>query len=264
MAMLMSDLPPVFPRSTDEVPAKSKGKRRRSTPARASEDSDGDSDESERPQTMQRRATPPAQKKRRRNIAYKPLDENDPNYGDVDKGLNSDEDATDIKSSDEEDVASNGRLFRLEEEPLLDWHVEEDVTSIAGHHADLNEESLREMSKSGWISADVHPEEDDVSLRSHENVYDGRSGPSVTVLRAADEGFMQLFFYFLPKTFWIEVAYQTNAYESMTRKARIRERTKAIKLKIKDIQERYVFPRVFSFFFSNIFRLSGLLKLRLC
>jgi hypothetical protein len=70
MAMLMSDLPPVFPRSTDEVPAKSKGKRRRSTPARASEDSDGDSDESERPQTMQRRATPPAHVSRCNNSSH--------------------------------------------------------------------------------------------------------------------------------------------------------------------------------------------------
>ena len=112
------------------------------------------------------------------------------------------------------------------------------MSSVAGPHSDINEAMLREMSESGWEDVELDEEGSDGHLDGPSDVYDGLMGPSATAERAAREGMLGLFFYFLPKSLWKEIAFQSNLYEFRSRPARIRERTKKIKASAMDDDER--------------------------
>ena len=185
--------------------------------------------------------TPPVaskkKEKRKKKMRHAPLDAADVNYGDMDSGIRSDMEDSDCDADASQATDRLDALDLLEDE-MREPFLAEDVSSTAGQHADLNDNRLDQMARDGWNDVLVDAEGDQEELGGEDNVYDGPHGPSASANRAAGDGPLALFFYFVPKSFWIECAYQTTLYESSTRKQRIARRKQDIKVKYKSPAER--------------------------
>ncbi|KDO21582.1 hypothetical protein SPRG_13266 [Saprolegnia parasitica CBS 223.65] len=72
----------------------------------------------------------------------------------------------------------------------------------------MNEATVRELVATGWHSV---VEDDSVAWQPTDPPYSGYSGPTPDVLRIAGDP-LALFFHFMPKEMWKNIAHEANNY----------------------------------------------------
>ena len=82
------------------------------------------------------------------------------------------------------------------------------------------EQQLRELTSSGWNVLQDNTVHDVTSSDAADAMYDGYCGPSADVLAHADNA-LDMFLYFLPKSFWRHTASESNRYEMQSRDDRV-------------------------------------------
>ncbi|ETN22011.1 hypothetical protein PPTG_20871 [Phytophthora nicotianae INRA-310] len=92
--------------------------------------------------------------------------------------------------------------------------------SIEASSEVFNDEQLDQMKQDGWNVLPKNVKADIVDDPVIDKMYDGYCGPSRDVMPASKSP-LKLFYYFLPKTFWRQVATQTNLYWRQTLDARL-------------------------------------------
>lgn len=91
------------------------------------------------------------------------------------------------------------------------------------HIGQMRDTTLKLMGQIGWTPVVDDTIDFSVSVNDCPNTYTGYCGPAKAVLQYADSH-LKLLLFFLPKTFWVTIAEQTNLYERSTREDRIAKR----------------------------------------
>ncbi len=143
--------------------------------------------------------------------------ESDEEHSFLDSDESGDDEDGHEDADDEDVVVQRGSDVELddEEEAMLS-------DTFAGRHSNLKSEFLRKMSVGGFASC--YYGDDANSSYTPSKLYDGAPTLSEDAFDAAST--MQpidLFFFFMPKALWKDVARESNRYEMQTRKERIRQ-----------------------------------------
>ncbi|POM63002.1 hypothetical protein PHPALM_27782 [Phytophthora palmivora] len=134
------------------------------------------------------------------------------------------DDASDTESSDNElpqgaglqnEVARLTRLLDSDELKRLHMNVQASSQVFA-------DAQLEDMTDRGWYRLPENATVDIPNDRDVDRMYEGYCGPSEDVIGASKSP-IDLFYYFLPKALWRQIASQTNLYWEQTLEARLTE-----------------------------------------
>ncbi|KAE9159958.1 hypothetical protein PF005_g31843, partial [Phytophthora fragariae] len=111
----------------------------------------------------------------------------------------------------------------------------EEIRAVAGPQDYITDEMLRGMSDNGWELLPVTDERDGSDLSGATDVFTDPPQHTASVIEAAKTmKTSDLFFYYMPKTLWTEIAEETNRYERQTRPERLRQAKLSIEKKTDD------------------------------
>jgi hypothetical protein len=146
-----------------------------------------------------------------------------------------DDDMDDLRSEGEEN-SSNDEIEEQDEEQqsIVETDISEDedelqdsfdYETIHGGIQQLQSTNLDTWTSNGWKLWNKTDDPLEELLQEKTDLYEGYRGPTPEVVAVAETGSaLDLFFFFLPKRFWIETANQCNIYELQTRNQRIEAR----------------------------------------
>lgn len=130
-------------------------------------------------------------------------------------------------SGDDDDGASDGEdTIQVQVGDDNDYELDDDANAlmdnaVAGPHVELKADRLRDMSTRGFVNA-YYGEDLSKSVEA-DNMYS--DPPRLTAAGEEAAKTMQpidIFFFFMPKSFWRAVAFESNRYEKQTRQERLR------------------------------------------
>lgn len=130
-------------------------------------------------------------------------------------------------SSDDDDAGSDGddtihvQVGDDDDYELDDYANALMDNAVAGPHEEIKATHLRAMSTGGFVSA--YYGEDRSNCEEADNMYSDPPRPTASGEEAAKT--MQpidIFFFFMPKSLWRDVAFESNRYEKQTRQERLR------------------------------------------
>ena len=124
----------------------------------------------------------------------------------------------DIDENQDRDMAALERvLSALTPEQRTQLHMD-----VEGSSRVFSADELRDMSLHGWNVLPENVAADPVPEAPSDKRYDGYFGPSADILPSSSS-IIDLFFYFLPKSFWSHVASESNRYWRQTFDSRLNQ-----------------------------------------